>query len=103
MEGLRLTVCIVHITRCKFVQRIPNKTKRNRLHFLGFRWPILDFSKGYGESKQFFTFPAASSADMRQRAGSLAGLAIRSSSSAPSREGHCILDFGFREGIVVEN
>jgi hypothetical protein len=48
------------------------------LDFLGFLWPILAFSKGYGESKQFFSSPAVSISDMRQGSGSLAGLAISS-------------------------
>jgi hypothetical protein len=28
----------------------PNKSKENRLDFLGFLWPIRGFSKGYRES-----------------------------------------------------
>jgi hypothetical protein len=75
-ERPRLAVCALHITRCKFVQTIPNETKRNRLDSLGFPWPIRDFSKGYGESKQFFPFPAVSRSDMRPGSGSLAGLAV---------------------------
>jgi hypothetical protein len=33
------------------VQINPRKTKEISLHFLGFLWPILGFSTGYGESK----------------------------------------------------
>jgi hypothetical protein len=29
----------------------PNKSKENRLDFLGFLWPNQDFSMGYSESK----------------------------------------------------
>jgi hypothetical protein len=46
------------------------------LDFLGFLWPILDFSEGYSESKQFFSSPVVSSSDMRQKPGSLAGWRI---------------------------
>jgi hypothetical protein len=37
--------------RASWVQGKPRKTKEKSLHFLGFSWPNLDFSKGYGESK----------------------------------------------------
>jgi hypothetical protein len=38
-------------TVAKEKQGKPNKTKEISLDFLVFPWPILGFSKGYGESK----------------------------------------------------
>jgi hypothetical protein len=98
--GRRLLVCALHITRCKFVQTVPNKTKRKRLDFLGFLWPILDFSKGYGESKQFFPFSTSPvPVCARGLAHSPVG-AVDRRHRTHSRERHDTLDFGFREEIV---
>jgi hypothetical protein len=46
------------------------------LDFLGFLWPIRGFSKGYGESKQFFSSPDVSDFDMRQGDGFVRGQSV---------------------------
>ena len=52
----------------KFIQAKPNKTKQKSLDFLGFLWPNLDFSMGYGESKQKNLFPRHTVPQMSQNA-----------------------------------
>src|SRR5258707_5839166 len=76
-EGRRLLVCVLHITRCKFVQIKPNHTNEISLDFLGVLWPILAFSKGYNESKQIFSCLAVSQLRYAPKAwlGSLAPVA----------------------------
>jgi hypothetical protein len=74
---------------------MPNISKRNRLDFLGFLWRIQAFSKGYGESKQFFSFPAVSIADMRSGSGLVSGQAISSAAAGRFHVGGIVL------GILV--
>jgi hypothetical protein len=46
-------------TASKEKQGKPNKTKEISLDFLVFPWPILRFSKSYGESKEKISVPPA--------------------------------------------
>jgi hypothetical protein len=55
----------------KLIQANPNKTKEKGLDFLGFLWWNLDFSKGYGESKQKFSFFHFKRREMSQLATTL--------------------------------
>jgi hypothetical protein len=60
----------------------PNNAKSNQTKSLGFLWPILDFSTGYDESKQFFSSPSASGSDMRQESGLARGQAVSIAAAA---------------------
>jgi hypothetical protein len=56
-------------SHCKFVQIKPNKKAFISLYFLGFLWWNRDFSKGYDESKQFFSRTPRRRSAMRRSLG----------------------------------